>query len=252
MNILLQNFQSVFFSGENAAERCRIFFLRGKFSGTRVGRRFNNLYAWQIILDPATALRERLWMRVKFLDLRARRIAHQTLLHGQNDLRNDLQIAVHEHVERVGDHAFGGIFHRHDAIVRTVFADLGENIRDGFLRRVFQAGAEAFDRRLMRESGFRPEIRDAHRLFKRERAGHDFAVNGAELLVGHRAGIVAADAIEHGTFAMRRVDFLAGRQLDFADGEDVLRACVEQLDDLRVELVNRFAMFGETHFENEE
>ncbi len=46
-------------------------------------------HARQMILNPAAALRERLWVRVKFFDFRARRIAHQTLLHLQNDLRNN-------------------------------------------------------------------------------------------------------------------------------------------------------------------
>jgi len=71
-------------------------------------------------------------MHEQFLNLRARRVAHQTLLHLQNNLRNDLQIAVHEHVERVRDDAFRGIFHRHHAVIRAVLGDLGENVRDGF------------------------------------------------------------------------------------------------------------------------
>ena len=183
-------------------------------------------------------------MDVKFFDLRARRIAHQALLHGQNDLRNDFQIAVHEHVERVRDDAFGGIFHGHDAVIRAVLADLGENVGDGFLRGVTQARTEPADGRLMRERRLRAEIGDGHGLFQRERAGHDFAVNRAELVVGHRPGVGLADALEHGAFAVRRVNFLAGLELDFADGEDVVRALVEQPDDLRVQLVNRLAMFG--------
>ena len=132
------------------------------------------------------------------------------MLHLQNDLRNDFQIAVHEHVERVRDDAFGGIFHGHDAVIRAVFGDLGENVRDGFLRRVAQARTEPADGRLMRERRLRAEIRDGHGLFERERAGHDFAVNRAQLLVGHRPGVGLADALEHGAFAMRRINLLAG------------------------------------------
>jgi hypothetical protein len=60
-----------------------------------------------------------------------------------------------------------------------------------FLRRIIQAGAETADGRLMREGRLRPEIRDGHGLFERERAGHDFAVNRAELLVGDRPGFCA-------------------------------------------------------------
>jgi hypothetical protein len=173
------------------------------------------------------------------------------LLDVQNDLRNDLQIAVHEHVERVRDDAFGGIFHRHHTVIGALFGNLGEYVGDGFLRGIIQAGTEFLDGRLMRERRFRPEIRNGHGLFQRERAGHDLAVDGAELIVGDRAGVVAAHAVEHGAFAMRRVDFLARLQLDLADGQDVARALVQQFDDLRVKLVNRLAMFGDVQAKGE-
>ena len=52
---------------------------------------------------------------------------------------------------------------------------------------------------------------------------------------------------EHGAFAVRRVNLLAGLELDVADGQHVLRALVEQPDDVRVQLVNRLAMFGNVH-----
>ncbi len=183
-------------------------------------------------------------MDVKFFDFRERRIAHQTLLDAQNDLRNDFQIAFHEHVERVRDDAFGGIFHGHDAVIGGLFGDLGENVRDGFLRGIIQARAEFLDRGLMRERRFRPEIRDGHGLFERERAGHDFAVDRAQLFVRDRPGVVRANAFEHGAFAVRRINFLAGLELDFTDGEHVIGAFVEQPDDLRVQFINRLPMFG--------
>ena len=96
----------------------------------------------------------------------------------------------------------------------------------------------------MRERRLRAEIRDGHGLFERERAGHDFAVNRAQLVVGHRPGVRLADALEHRAFAMRRVNLLARRELDVADGEHVARALVEQPDDVRVQPVNHLAMFG--------
>ena len=86
-------------------------------------------------------------------------------------------------------------------------------------------------------------------LLQRQRAGHDLAIDGAKLFVGHRAAVELADALEHGAFAMRRVDFLAGLELDFADGQHVPRAFIEQPDDLRVQLVNRLAMLRDVHGE---
>ena len=53
--------------------------------------------------------------------------------------------------------------------------------------------------------------------------------------------------MQHGAFAVRRVDLLAGLELDLADRQHVLRALVEQLDDLRVQLVDRLAVFGNVH-----
>ena len=60
-----------------------------------------------------------------------------------------------------------------------------------------------------------------------------------------------ADAVEHGALAVRRVNFLAGLELDFADGQHMARALVEQPDDLRVQLVNRLTMFGKVHAKEE-
>jgi len=57
------------------------------------------------------------------------------LLDLQNDLRNDFQLAVGEHVERVRDDAFGGIFHRHHAVIRRALADFHETRRRWFSAR---------------------------------------------------------------------------------------------------------------------
>ena len=145
------------------------------------------------------------------------------------------------------DDAFGGVFHRHNSVIGALFGNFGEHVADGFLCGVVQARAEFLNGGLMRERRLRSEIRDGHRLFERERAGHDFAVDAAELLVRDWPGVLRANAVEYGAFAVRRINSLARRQLDFADGEDVARARVEQPDDLRVQLVNRLAMFGKAH-----
>src|SRR6266404_3771456 len=169
------------------------------------------------------------------------------MLNRQNDLRNNLQITVHEHVERVGDDALGGILDRHHAVIGAVFRDLGENVRDGFLRGITQAGTEPPDGRLVREGRLRPEIGDGHGFLERERAGHDLAVNGAERLAGDGALVQAADALKHGAFAVRRINFLTRLDFDGADFQHVLGAVVQQFDDLRVELVYRLAMLRNVH-----
>ena len=170
------------------------------------------------------------------------------MLDPQDDLRNDLQVAIDEHVERVRDDAFRGVLDGHHAVVRPVFADLMENVRDGLVRIIAQAGAKAADRGLMREGGLRSQIGDAHRLLQRQRARHDFAVNRANGLVGDRAFIQPADPLQHRQLAVRRVGLLAGFEFDGADLQDALRALVQEFDDLRIQFVDRLAVVGDVHF----
>src|SRR5882762_10813644 len=200
-----------------------------------------------MVLYPGAAFSERLWMSEKFLDLRTRRIAEETVLNGQNDLRNNLQIAVHEHVERMGDNALGGILDGNNSVVCAVLADFAEDVGDRLLSGVKQAGAEAPNGGLVREGGFGSQIRDRKRFLERKRAGHDLAINGAQRFIGHRAGVQLADPMKNSALAMRSVDFFAGFEFDFADGKDMPGALVKKLDDLRVQLVDRFAMFGDGH-----
>lgn len=144
----------------------------------------------------------------------------------------------------MGDHAFGGIFDGHDPVIGTAFLNLGENFGDGFLGGVMEAGAEAPNGGLMGECGFGAEVGDAECFFKGERTGHDFPVNRAKLFCGHRAGVELRDTVEDGAFAVRSVDFLAALAFDFADGQNVTGPFAEELDQLFVELIDGFAMFG--------
>ena len=226
------------------------FFLRGEFRRARIGRRLDDLRFRQMVLHPAAALRQRLRMRVKFPDLAALEPADEAMLDRQNDLRHDLQFAVHEHVQRVRDDALRGIFHRYHAVVRAVLGHFGKNVGDGFLCRVTQARAEFPDGRLVRESRFRPEVGDGHGFFQRQRAGHDFAINRPQRFLGDGPVVQLANTVKHRALAMRRINFLTRRKLDVADAEHVLRALVQQPHDLRVELINRFAMLGYVHGSN--
>ena len=69
-----------------------------------------------------------------------------------------------------------------------------------------------------------------------------------ELFVRDGPGVLSADAVEGGAFAVRCVDFLTlSREFDFADGEHMPRAFVEQPDDFGVQLVNRLAIVQKAH-----
>jgi len=169
------------------------------------------------------------------------------VLDSQDYLRNHLQITIHEHVKCVRDDAFGGIFDGHNAVIRAILTHLGEDVGDGFLCGVAQARTETPDRRLMRKCSLRTEISDGHGLFQGECTGHDFAINGTELVIGHRSTIEKAEPLQHGAFAVGCVDFLPNPEFHLADGEHVLGAFVEQPDDLAVQLVNGTAMLRNVH-----
>src|SRR5687768_6418821 len=53
--------------------------------------------------------------------------------------------------------------------------------------------------------------------------------------------------MQHGAFAMGRVNLLAGLKLNLANLQHMLRPLVEQLHNLRIELVDGFAVFGDVH-----
>ena len=198
-------------------------------------------------LHPNAALAQRLGLGVEALHILQIGLARQTKLDGQNNLRDNLQIAVHKHVQGVRHHPFGRIFHRHHAVIGALFADFGEDVRDGFLGGIKQAGAEFLDGGLMSESGLRPEISDGHRFLEREGAGHDLAVNGAQGIGGDGALVQLANALQDRAFAVGDINRLARLDLDFANLQNVPGALVQQLDDLGVELIDGFAMFRNIH-----
>jgi hypothetical protein len=67
------------------------------------------------------------------------------------------------------------------------------------------------------------------------------------LWVGDGAGIPGADAVQNRLFPVGCVDFLSSLEFDFANGKDMPGALVEQLHNLRVQLINGVTVFGEAH-----
>ncbi len=104
----------------------------------------------------------------------------------------------------------------------------------------------------MSEGRLGTEVSDGKGFLQRQGAGHNLAIDGSQGLILHRAMVETADALQHRSLAVRRVDFLAGLDLDLADSENVTGAFVEQLDDLRIELVDRLAMVRDIHVERRE
>src|SRR5439155_753270 len=107
LDVVFQHAQPVFFRSELAGDGRRALFFRRQLSRTRVGGGLDDFDAREVVLHPGAALGQRLRVGEQLLELRFPRIAEQAMLHAQDDLRNNLQIAIHEHVEGVCDDAFG-------------------------------------------------------------------------------------------------------------------------------------------------
>ena len=90
----------------------------------------------------------------------------------------------------------------------------------------------------MSEGRFRSQIGDLERPFERERSGHDLPVNGFQRR--GRQG-VPRQTLKLGidlAFTVGSINFPARFGLDLSDGKGYLRALIEKLDDLVVELIN--------------
>ena len=169
------------------------------------------------------------------------------MLDGHNDLGDDFQFAVHEHIERVGNDTFGGVLHGDDTVGGSIFFHLTEDLSDGFLRDIGEAGAEAAHGSLMGVGGFRAEEGDLEALLQRDGGTHHLTVNVPKGFIGQDTVGDFADATQESLFAVRLIDGLAGGKLGLANAKHVLGAAVQQLDDLGVNLVNRAAMFLDAH-----
>src|SRR2546430_8957565 len=91
------------------------------------------------------------------------------------------------------------------------------------------------------------EICHGEGFFERKGAGHNLTIDRPQRFRPHRARIQSADAVKDSAFAMGRVDFLAGLELDLADSQDVTGSFVEEFDDMRVQPVDGLAVVRNVH-----
>ena len=113
----------------------------------------------------------------------------------QQHLGVDLELALHEHVEGMGDHPFGGVLHRHHPVLGPSLFHLFEHCGDGFLGHEFGGKAELLQGGLVGKGRLRAEKRHFHRRFQGKRCGNDLAKNASESFVGKRAGIMGDEAL---------------------------------------------------------
>lgn len=248
LDVRFEDLELALFGGKGAGNGGGARFCGGKFGGSRGGGGFNDFRPRKAGLNPVAALSKRLRMRIEFFDSRAADAGDKAVADGHDDLGDDFEVAVHKHVQRVGDDAFGGVFDGNDAVVGAAFANFGKDVGNSLLGEVLEAVSESADGGLVGEGGFRAKEGDGHRFFKREGAGHNFAVDGPQGAAGYRTLVEAVEFCEDGSFAVRRIDAAAAGQFDFPDSEHVFGALVEEADDFRVDGINGLAVFLQIGF----
>jgi len=201
----------------------------------------------QVAAQPFTALAEGLVAGENGFDFLERLVGNEAVLNGEEDLRDDFQFGLDEHVERVEDGTFGGVFDGDDAVVGLAAFDGGEDIGDGGAGLKVEAGAEIFEGGLVGEGRFGAEVGDAEFLLERKGGGDDFAVNGLEGGGGERAGVGGEKAFEDGFLAAGDIGVRALLLLGAADLAGEAHARVETLDDFEVHRVDLLAQGVEVH-----
>ena len=117
-------------------------------------------------------------------------------MNAQPNLGADLQLRqAHEHVQRVGDPAVGGVFQRHDAEIGMAAVDLLEHGGDAADAHELDRLAEALDGRQMAEAVLRAEVGDLEHLLQGPRAAHDLAEDGPDGGVVERALVGLQDVL---------------------------------------------------------
>ena len=227
LDVVVDDLEVVTLGGERPGDGGAGLVLGGLLGGAGGGRGLDDLDRRQVLLHPDAALGQRLRVGVEPPDFRAAIAADEAMLDRHDDLRDDLERAVDEQVERVGDDALGGVLDRHHAIVGPVFLHLVEDVLDGFLRRVAQARAKPANGGLMGVGGLRAEVGHGKGFFQREGARHDLAVDGPHRLLRDWPVVQLGQALEDPPLTVRRIDFLASLELDCADGQRVPRALIQ-------------------------
>ena len=115
----------------------------------------------------------------------------------QPDLGTDLELRhPHEHVERVGDPAVGGVLQRHDAEIDVAAVDFLEHRRMLPTRDELDRLAEALDGGQVAVTVFRAEICDLEDLLQGPRAADDLAEDGPDGVVVERPLVGFEDVLK--------------------------------------------------------
>ncbi len=158
----------------------------------------------------------------------------------QLHLAADTQPRVLEQIKRVADNALGGIFHRHDAVIRRPGLDLAKHIPDAVQCQGLHRMAELFQRGRLGEGAFRPQVGDGERFFQRQAGRHDFAEQAHHFRVRQGTGIAFPDPAQDDGLALGAVELrvLAGGKLDRRHFPGTACPLADQVLDLLIQAVD--------------
>ena len=174
-------------------------------------------------------------------------VGQEVLADAQQHFAADGEGRGGEAVQRVGDHAFGGVFYRDDAVVAGAAFHRLEDVADGAHRPGAHGMTELFERGGLGEGAFRAEVGDFQRQFQGEAGGHDFPEQPHHFLVGQGACVQGGDALQHLPLAFGAVvgDLRAAfGSFAFADLLCAAGAGGEFGEDVGIKRVDLRAQFG--------
>ena len=142
-----------------------------------VGADRNALYPGHVGIQPLAALGQGLLMRINPGDLVTTGVlaGQQMMVDAQLHLATNFQAGGHEGIQGVVDHPFGGILHRHHAVVSSPGFHFTEYFINCAQRYAFHRMAKVLEGGLLGKGAFRPQERHFHALFQRQAGAHDLA-----------------------------------------------------------------------------
>lgn len=134
LDVFFKYFEPIAFGSQCAGDGGAPLFPSGEFGCASGGGSFHEFDIGKMCLKIVPALGDRLGMRINLSEIPHFAVADEALLDAQDNLGNDFQFTFYKHIQRVGNHAFSGIFHGNNSVIRATFADFREYVGDGFVR----------------------------------------------------------------------------------------------------------------------
>ena len=160
-------------------------------------------------------------------------------MNAQADFGANLELRQpHEHIQRVGHSAVGGIFQGHDPEIGVTAIHFLEHRRDTADADEFDRLAEALDGGQVGEAVLRAEVGDLDNLLQSPRAAHDLAKNRPHRIGIQRAFAGIQDVLENFFFACRGKNLGTLIVFDTANFGRQRGPFIDQFEDLQVQSVN--------------